>query len=38
MVFQFKGIEFLSYIQEKYKLSSSLNYFFKTLHDLKFRK
>ena len=38
IVFQFKGIAFISSIPEKYKLSASLNSVFKTFHDLKFPK
>ena len=38
IVFQFKGIRFISYTQEKYKLSASLNSVFNTFHDLKFPK
>ena len=33
IVFQFKGIAFISYIQEKYKLSTSLNSVFNTFHN-----
>ena len=35
---QFKGIAFISCIQEKYKLSASLNSAFNTFHNLKFPK
>ena len=38
IVFQFKGIAFISFIQEKCKLSASLNSVFNTFHDLKFPK
>ena len=38
IVFQFKGIAFISCIQEKYKLSANANSVFNTFHDLKFLK
>ena len=38
IVFQFKGIVFISCIQEKYKVSASLNFVFNTFYDLKFPK
>ena len=38
IVFQFKDIAFVSYIQEKYKLPASLNSFFNTFHDLRLSK
>ena len=34
----FKDIEFISFVQEKYKLSGSLNSVFNRFHDLKFPK
>ena len=37
MIFlQFKGMKFISCIQEKYKLSARLNFAFNPFHDLKF--
>ena len=38
MFLQFKGIAFISCIQEKYKLSASLNSVFNTFHNFKFPK
>ena len=38
LLFQFQGIAFISCIQEKYKLSASLNSVFNIFHDLKFPK
>ena len=34
-IFQFKGMQFISCIQEKYKLSARLNSSFNSFHDLK---
>ena len=38
IVFQIKGIAFIICIQEKYKLSASLDSVFNIFHDLKFPK
>ena len=38
IAFQFKSIGFISCVQEKYKISASLNSVFHTFQDLKFPK